>query len=732
MNSQSAQIITLAPDTRQQVRDALLEPLERLRQHVRIYLLVEGLLRLAAALCVAGIVQVGLDRGLRLSVDQRAVLNVIITLFWLWVIWHWLVRPLSAPLPDSMLAGLVDRRFGSTQDRLAAAVQFVTGGLGPASFNSPQLVKAVVEEACQQARGLDFRAVLDHAHLRRQMFRLAQILLIMAAAFLLAPSVMGTWFQRNWLLREIPWPQQTYLRPVGFDDDGVRRAPLGEPFELEVLVDGRTPRTATIDWWTDAARDTQAMTRVGDSRFVAPLGVIDANRYFRLSGGDEHSPMYVLQAEPRPRIERISAVVTAPSYTGLADYTLDDATTLEAPAGSRILIRVTSSKPARIFQLKAASGEWNLPTVTPTSAEIELTAIARTAPERASTRPSPSQEAESGPLEFLVIDENGWSAHAPVRTLLKVLPDLAPSVTLKLPGAVRMVTPRARLIAQAHAKDEYGLTDVNLTLRRGEEQIELPLPPLPNAREFAAQATADLGPLRVAPGDRLRLRLEATDNDPTGPNTALGEEHVLEVLSMEDFLVAMARRELELRREFDRLIVAQRTLHADLERTLSETNAPTAAQRLSGLERRQQALARRVDGVRERFEQVLEERSMSQALPETERRRLTGRVIEPLQRISEADIPAAASAILEARDGGEPQADAALDSQVQVESAMRQVLDQMLEWEGYREVIGLLEQIIAEQASVHDQTRSQIEDRLEDILGPSDDLPTDSAPAPEP
>ena len=117
---------------------------------------------------------------LKLAVNQRLVLTLAVMAAWSWVAARQLLRRLFVRLPDARLALLVDRADPALQDRIATGVQFASGAVGEADSNSPQLVHAVIDEACQAARRVVFTAVLDHRRARRRALILAALGLLAA------------------------------------------------------------------------------------------------------------------------------------------------------------------------------------------------------------------------------------------------------------------------------------------------------------------------------------------------------------------------------------------------------------------------------------------------------------------------------------------------------------------------------------------------------------------------
>jgi hypothetical protein len=696
----------------------IFSPLAQLRRRCRLYLALEGLVRLGLLVLGASLAQLLLDRWLKLTLDQRGVLSAIIMLVWLWLLYRHLLAPLLRPLSDRALALAVDRAHPPLRDRIATAVQFARGDVGAPEANSPRLVRAVLGEACDAASDVSFLDVLSHRRARRRCLELGGTLLASVILTLAVPDMVGTWFRRNWLLQEIAWPQQTYIRPVGFDETRRRRVPRGDELEIAAVNEGRVPSSVELRWWTDSGREgREPMTLVGSIRWEVALGTLSENVSFRIVGGDERTREHVVVAVDRPRVVSTTTRITPPAYAGLETVVLEQQTVLELLSGSTLQIDAQLNRPVESARFVGSGGV--------------VAACQRLAPDRLRVV---WDEPASGSYSFELVDRDGWANLRPVRYTLKVMPDLPPEVQMELPDVGESITPSAELpVAMAFA-DTYGLGGVELRAQRQDDPpFDVPLDGFePGLREFAAEASFDVRSMSAAPGDRVRIWATAHDQDPAGPNVGRTEPVGLQVVTATEFLTQLAGRELELRREFERLISAQRGLNDALRRLLpqlpdGEAPAPALSQRLAGLARRQESHARSCLNVGQQFRQILSEMQINKVARAGDERRIGQRIIAPLERLGTDEMPAAAAALGELRRAASRAGAETLPArQAAILREMETVLANMLEWEGYREALALLQEIIAAQANVHEATAKALERQLEDILGL--DQPPEPAP----
>ena len=281
-------------------------------------------------------------------------------------------------------------------------------------------------------------------------------------------------------------------------------------------------------------------------------------------------------------------------------------------------------------------------------------------------------------------------------------------------------------------EDNYGLAAADLLSQRGDDEPHASPQDgfVPSMREFKAGVQFDVATLAAAPGDRIRVWARAVDTYPAGPNIGTSPQFELRVLSREDFVSEMARREIALRQEFERLLTGQRILRDSLQRIAGElTDGRPAAtrlgQRLATLARRQNQHARRCLVIRERFNKILAEMWTSRVAGAVVERRITEGVVTPMGELARGAMPAAAAAINELRTSVNLQQEqSALARQDEVLRAMRTILAGMLKAEGFREAVELLRQIIGDQGEVRAETLKALDEQIRDILD-LEDVPGD-------
>jgi hypothetical protein len=305
-----------------------------------------------------------------------------------------------------------------------------------------------------------------------------------------------------------------------------------------------------------------------------------------------------------------------------------------------------------------------------------------------------------------------------------LLADKPPGVKMRVKGAGEMITTEAVLPVEVDFSDTYGVATAGLVYDPGRKDAKPVTEPIegfePGAKAFARTVEWSAARHKLAEGDRLSLRAEGKDfDDVSGPNLGQSNTVILRVVSREELLAELSRREQEYRQDFERLIRSQEELYADL---LSAIRSPSPAEagrdrpRTFGqLARRQRDHAGRLNSIRMQFEQILSEMQVNQLSSPTVEARLGGGIIEPMGRTGRTRIPAAADGMDGlAREESAQSIQAAKDAQAAILADMNKILANMQKWEGFQEAVALLREVLKMQGGLNQEVEQQVE---QEVLG---------------
>ncbi|MFT3882555.1 MAG: hypothetical protein QM703_23245 [Gemmatales bacterium] len=240
------------------LRSSLQQPLLRLQSAIRRYVVFESIAYLVMACFVWAAVWLLFDWGVLFklfgfdylregSPAIQGILRVGALLILIAVVGsvivRYLVTRLMKPITTSDLALALERRFGERLgDRLVTAVELNDWDQARDQGYSPSMIEATTAEAEQQLAKLQVGDVLNTDRLRTRIWLAAACLVVALAAILFLPEIAVTWFERNLLFQQVPWPRSTVLELADFSDRA-RAVPFGS--ELKVTV--RSAKWAVAD-----------------------------------------------------------------------------------------------------------------------------------------------------------------------------------------------------------------------------------------------------------------------------------------------------------------------------------------------------------------------------------------------------------------------------------------------------------------------------------------------------
>jgi hypothetical protein len=731
--------------TKQQFDSAILPRLRSLGRRLRLYTLLDGLAVLLPAIVLALLLTLLVDHTLRLDRDIRAGQLFSGLLAIGLIAWRWLWAPLRVRVGDTDLAVLVERKFPQLESRLISAIEFTGPGAASAhAAHSVALMDTVVGEAGRRAAELRFEDALAHRRARHRAMISIGCVAFLAVLSVAAGPTLALWFKRNVLLSSVEWPQQNRLVVTGLTDGKILAA-RGDDVSVsaDVVAGYDVPRQVYIEYRTvlDARGTTgpsqrQQMPAVtaqaadagarASTSFTHTFERIEDTLQCRVTGGDARTDWFTVEVVDRPRIEEVTIEIFPPAYTRLDPYPLRAGQTVaEALKGSRLRFHIRTNKPVVKAELirEAAAGPEPLG---PASAP------APTSPYSGARQAFTAEDAPAATASyyFLMEDELGLSSVSdrspPLRFSVRLLPDKPPGVKIRIRGVGEMITPQAILPIETDFSDAYGLATAELVHDLGRKDSKPVVAPVegfePGRKAFIQIVDWSAAKFQAAEGDRVTLKAQAKDFDNiSGPNLGESPAITLRVVSREELLAELNRREQEYRQDFERLIRSQEELYAEaltLSRPLKAGSSAQDRLRSFGLlARRQRDHASRLNSIRMQFEQVMSELQTNQLSSPTVESRLGGGIIQPIGTLLRNQVPKAADNLDALAREVTPQAlQAAKLSQDAILAEMNRILANMQKWEGFQEAVGLLREVLKMQGNLNQEIEQRVE---EEVFGPS-------------
>ncbi len=726
----------------------VLSPLQRLRAEVRRFVLTEGLCVCAALAVGLAALQLFLDRALLLGLGPRAALLVVCLFALGQQVYRRILLPAALRVSLEDVASMLEAKHRDYQDMLVSVVAFAGAAESPYQAatnnpwrNSPALVEALLRKASERFSSLQTRDLVRRDRHRGFLLLGAASLAVAAATVIIAPQWAAIYLVRNVLLRDVPWPVSAQIDLEDFDKNRVRRFPLGDDLKIVAKALDKVPASLRAELQlASGASSIREMVRQGASGFFLDFGPLSQSMRLRLLigkfGVDERTDWYRIEAVERPGVKTVRVRVNPPEYAETDPYDLPPGRVgADLIRGSWVNIDAVMSKPVVTAELRARSNEQPIASTTIRDRSNVAVTFAPT---------------RSDSYYFHLRDEFDLEDKRPVTFSFDLIADPPPKVRLTLPGTGEMVVSGAVLNVAVECEDNLGLQEVQLSRRvERADQSDHSQPTtaaddlpgfVPRQQRFSANDSLPLLPLTLTPGDRLTLQAIALDHqppipietqdgaDPAASNQGRSEAYTLRVVSPEEFLTELGRREHEWRREFEMILKTQEQLNRRILELHDESTAASVRLlvRFGQEARTQQQQIGRLRTVLRQFEQILDELTVNQLDTPTVRRRLHSGVILPMKSLITTEVPTAAEMIEQLRNQFEESLFADLErQQARVVQLMYSILSEMLKWEGYNEAVGLLRDILRLQADVNKDTRRQLDKEMDRLFGNEPDADVD-------
>lgn len=718
--------------------------LSSLRNAIRGWILARLWAKVMVAVSIFIVATGLLDYMMRFDLAQRAILLLLGLGGLGYLLWRYLLVPLSRPLRDEDLLARVEIRHPETGESILTAVEFSRIGDAAGLGLSERMMEAAIELGLKKAEVTKFNDIVDSEARRRFIFQGATaafcLFLAIAITGIYAPDSFRTWFNRMVMLGGAEWPKRTELELVGYT--GV--IPRGDDWTQVVRAKGEVPSMVQIDFQphSGSGRVTEVMRMVGDDEFTVTFRNIREPFRFRVRGGDDVTRWYEIELAERPAFTELELVVVPPDYI------------LQSPERTRQGRRPMAPNQSAEFVYRGSSvevsGVSNKPLVSAIVRHLgrdvaELEVVDHDGlPLRGVRGTIPAEVIQNGVFELVLEDTTGLTTRRGDRFNITLRRDDRPQINKQLIGISNMVVPQATIPMVVEVIDDFAVMQVGLSAnitggslapalaeerarlaerRRREaadagmdpvdeaagEVAESGAAPVPAGREvdlpisvfdrFLGQHRAgpelhrlELIPLDLEVGQNIQFTVFAMDNDDvSGPNRGESSPVFLRVVSRDVLAQELLRREQEQRREVERVLEEHLNMLTDLEAMLADTARREAFLEddrnvITRTERVQRLAGNRLRAVADQFQGIMQEHENNRMDEDggLVRRRMNDRIIVPLRAMSINMTPAAANALEQAARAGETDQNR-VELVVQANDLQRQIIDQLREVMTYME-----------------------------------------------
>ncbi|MEL7497463.1 MAG: hypothetical protein AAFN77_07625 [Planctomycetota bacterium] len=635
----------------------ILQKLSRMRGQLSRWIIVHGLGRWLLVILAVLAVDMALDRLFKMDFAQRLVMLVVmvasIGFYFAWKV----IRPLFARASDTALIYEVEQKHPELKEALISSFQLSRENVAQHGM-SRALADATIEQGNRQAADLNFGDALNLPKSRWNAgLLLAGLLVIgMLGWGVTSNSFLKTWFNRNVMLGNDQWPQQTYLEIAGVKDGKLTISRGSDHRQLVYVSENSSVKDVSVSLVVDnpAGRSVLPMKPTGKSsgrEHLFTFHNVSSTFRFRARGGDEATDWVEVELVEPPSIIDLKLESRLPEYTRVEKESLVGSGPHSILRGSSLEIGIKTNKALSSAALRFGDERFDMSRAS-SDQDYSLTV--------------PSEgELKGGEYEFELVDQADVASNRKSKFKVVIKEDKPPKVRANLLGISGEVVPRAMIPTSYQAADEYGLAKLTFDCKwkSGDQEdspIRSELITIANdgqeglleepTNRVQTVTVLDLTQLKLEPGISFKMRVAAQDFYPEDDNIGYSQEFLLRVVTESQLRASLLRREIEQREAFNQAYEKQLALATELQaiqvrqRPNDVTEDDFRAQqeaRLIAAVREQKSIGTAIDAVANRFEEFLVEvknnrldEAENEIAPEQRiEARFDEKIIQPIRRL---------------------------------------------------------------------------------------------------
>ncbi len=532
------------------------------------------------------------------------VAGICLTLF---VAWRRFLRPLMSSASVAELGAAVDLKFPELQESIATLISIENPEATASELGSAQMRKRIYQHVETQVQAIRPTQVVPARMTWHRFMMLSIAGGVLLLPFIIWPSGAQLLLQR--LL--MPYANLAAATNLYFEvPDGNRVVATGTDVTFVAIpqwrncITGDVPTDVVLEMKTQDDRLEELPMSWDESQRQFTASLVDARQTlrYRVTGDGASTEWFTMTVADAPRIVAASLVETPPAYTARPVRTIDGVLgDIHVFERSKVVVQLTFNKPVKPATLTwkdwtplpvpqaatqeegVVSGKELLPEEIAAQAAGARMEGSKAAKEDAPVVPvvamSPDRMSAvmefdalgSGAFEFSIVDDLGLrNFETTPRRLISTL-DTPPVLTVKGVADGLEVRPDDTVPLNCDVTDDIGVGAVELHYRRNEDAMLIEVANLPDrgATAVSHQFLLGLASLNVKSGDRVELRVKASDERPSpGPQVVWKGPWVLTISDNAEALGQKALREAD-----KQLVEALRAMEQQLQEDAKQANS---------------------------------------------------------------------------------------------------------------------------------------------------------------
>lgn len=518
--------------------------LSRLRGAIRRLFALDGFSRLALAMAAFVVVTFLLDWSLILPSGVRLVLLAAGAAGFGFLAFKRLVYPLGVRISDDDLALFVERHFPELNDRLISAIQLTREPVevsreGSQSYNSPELVAALVADAEQATSQIDFKRVIIGRHVGKIALWAAIVVLAIGGLGVARPDYASIYLSRV-VGGATKWPQRTHLRVLDFPNN--RKVwPRGEDLTLAVVCEDHEPSKVMLEYrFATGEKGRERMSPLAGKRFQFTFTRLTGPFEFTVEGGDDLTAVHYVDIVTPPSLDTVKLFYEFPTYMRMTNTPPDRPETsgnVIAPIGTKVRLEALTNEDLKsavlAVGLKGKETVTDLPVGKTSEGKPRLIVGGFTVTE-------PLSE-----YSVALTATNGLGNRDPIRFTIKGVEDRPPDILVKDPQSDEFVTDLCERPLEIEVKDDHGIAKIALEYRilaqqpgKSKDWTSVEFGREQNSRDYGelmirSETVLNIGQMGLQPGDHVELRFRAEDyKDVGGRNIRHSKVYKMSIVSV--------------------------------------------------------------------------------------------------------------------------------------------------------------------------------------------------------
>ncbi|MFA5793709.1 MAG: DUF4175 family protein [Candidatus Brocadiia bacterium] len=634
-----------------------------------------------------------------------------------WLAYRYVIYPLRTTISDDSLVIYLERKYPQLKERLLSALQL---SISAPPTQSPELIQALVNEAFDSSREMNFNAIINSKHQKRLALSGIALAALCGLYIISYPGMAGIWLNRLFG-GEARWPKRTNIAIE------VRNAPdniAARDRDVAVLakvVKGSISkayinyRVITADKpTTDIQTERMSMSEKDVFRFDF-LRVKESFEFY-VTGGDDRTNPIVIKVLSPPGLERIYCQYEYPEYirssTGLKNTGRIEGGNVKAPVGTAVTIIALANIDIGKADMSISSDTGNKQAGIP--AQLITMALAKDAEGRPRQVEGRFTAMNDGAYAIKLTGLNSLSNHQPIEYPISVTRDTAPVIKVQEPTVeYKYVTPDASVPMALLVTDDYAVARIwmgySLAGESGSDATaERQLPMFESATpaqqsKVETSHVFELAEIKPKDGDVIRYYFGAEDNCAIPrPNQSRTGDYRLIVISPVQMEKKMDEMMLRIKDDLRRVKDLQERELAEStkidpsadDKRWSEQTAPTINQRISN----QRRVGQESERMSKDLSQAFKDASANKIWDEAAKKKLQ-EMSQLMKDISAEKSPEAVKSLNQAKDGKDAESrkdnlENSRAAQQDIADDLKDALSRMEQWEDFQEIVRLTKDIL--------------------------------------